>query len=664
MTMTGALQAIWEQNRGDILAQVDEIEGAIADALAGELTDGARESAARQAHKLVGSVGTFGFAEASEHARSLETALGEPGEPEPSDLQRLADLVVALRRTLEYQAPPRAEEPAERGPAERLPLLVVAENTGRAQWLVAEAEERGLGARLAQGLDSARRLIEYEDPEAVLLHLSVAPDGEEVLGFLGEVSGSRAVLVVTAPDQYVDRVEVARRGGRGFLSHELPPDVVIDAAAALRERLRTRGTRILAVDDDPSLLSALDVVLSEAGLEPSTCQEPERLWERLEEIAPDLVILDFDMPGVTGPDLCRAMRNDQRWEAIPVLFLTSRRDPDSIRAVFAAGADDYVPKPFVGPELVARVSHRLERVRLYRAMAQVDDLTGVPNRRHGQELLEAALQMAGRVRQPLSLGILDVDRFKRLNLDSGHRAGDAVLRGVGVELRRFFGEEATLARWGGDAFVIGLPGMRGSDGRQRLGDFVEHVRERRFGPGSGVSVTVSAGLAEYPGDGDHVDALYGAADRALHAAKDEGRDRVVSADRLRGTGAATVDVAIVEDDTLLGQLLEDALQTRGYRTRWLADGEVAAEALAGVSRELSAPLVLLDWDLPGLDGLRLLGRMRERKILEDTRVIMLTARASEAEVLEALETGAVDHVSKPFSVPVLMQRVRRAMERG
>ena len=74
-------------------------------------------------------------------------------------------------------------------------------------------------------------------------------------------------------------------------------------------------------------------------------------------------------------------------------------------------------------------------------------------------------------------------------------------------------------------------------------------------------------------------------------------------------------------------------------------------------------MLLLDWDLPGLDGLRVLRALRERGVLERTQVIMLTARGAEREVLEALHAGAVDHVTKPFSVPVLMQRVRRAMER-
>jgi DNA-binding response OmpR family regulator len=88
----------------------------------------------------------------------------------------------------------------------------------------------------------------------------------------------------------------------------------------------------------------------------------------------------------------------------------------------------------------------------------------------------------------------------------------------------------------------------------------------------------------------------------------------------------------------------------------------AASELGGAEPGLRAPVLLLDWDLPGLDGLRVLRTLREHGVLDRTQVIMLTARGAEGEVIQALEAGAIDHVTKPFSVPVLMQRVRRAME--
>jgi DNA-binding response OmpR family regulator len=123
------------------------------------------------------------------------------------------------------------------------------------------------------------------------------------------------------------------------------------------------------------------------------------------------------------------------------------------------------------------------------------------------------------------------------------------------------------------------------------------------------------------------------------------------------------DVVVVEDDPALAGVLIDSLETRGHRTRWIDDGQEAVAALAGASPQVSPDLVVLDVDLPGLDGLSVLRRLARDDVLSGTRVIMLTARSGEAEVLEALELGAFDHVAKPFSVPVLMQRIRRALRR-
>jgi DNA-binding response OmpR family regulator len=125
----------------------------------------------------------------------------------------------------------------------------------------------------------------------------------------------------------------------------------------------------------------------------------------------------------------------------------------------------------------------------------------------------------------------------------------------------------------------------------------------------------------------------------------------------------TVDVVLVEDDPSIVALLEHALDGRGLTVRHLGDGLQAATALAGDAPAVVGRVVLLDWDLPGIDGLRVLRAMGRNGALEHSRVIMLTARAGEREVLEALEAGATDHVAKPFSLPVLLQRVRGAMLR-
>jgi DNA-binding response OmpR family regulator len=122
-----------------------------------------------------------------------------------------------------------------------------------------------------------------------------------------------------------------------------------------------------------------------------------------------------------------------------------------------------------------------------------------------------------------------------------------------------------------------------------------------------------------------------------------------------------VDVLVVDDDEAMGALLMHALATRGYKSEWVRDGAEAATMLVE-HKALGARVVLLDVGLPGLDGLSVLRRLGETGLLRSTRVIMLTLRSSDAEVVEALDLGAFDHVAKPFSLPVLLHRIRRALD--
>jgi DNA-binding response OmpR family regulator len=125
-----------------------------------------------------------------------------------------------------------------------------------------------------------------------------------------------------------------------------------------------------------------------------------------------------------------------------------------------------------------------------------------------------------------------------------------------------------------------------------------------------------------------------------------------------------VDVAIVDDDMALVSLLQHAMESRNMRVATFADGETAAQALTGAVPEVQARVILLDVDLPSLNGLDVLRRLNAVEVTRVSSVVMLTARTGERDVLTALELGAIDHIAKPFSVPVLMHKVRTLLKQG
>jgi diguanylate cyclase (GGDEF)-like protein len=304
-------------------------------------------------------------------------------------------------------------------------------------------------------------------------------------------------------------------------------------------------------------------------------------------------------------------------------------------------------------------------VRLHRSLADTDGLTGVANRRRCEESVGQLLRLAARQRHPFSLAVLDLDHFKQVNDRAGHATGDEVIRTLARQLSRSLRAEDVVSRWGGEEFVVGMYGTDKDEAVRRLERVLEGFRRVDFGETDEepLNVSFSGGVAQFPEDGGDMNALYRAADAALYLAKENGRDRVLPVGWHEDSpeAAERVDVLVVDDDEALSPLLVHALQSRGYRTRWIADGQQAADTLLGPTPSLRARVVLLDVDLPGLDGLGLLRAIAREKLLGRTRVIMLTVRSVEEEVVQAMEEGAFDHVAKPFSIPVLLQRVRRAL---
>lgn len=679
--LSAAVAGVWAKYRDQVMGRVDVLEAAAIGLLEGRLDREGRRAAEREAHKLAGSVGTFGFAEASRLSREAETMLAGPNDLPQGDALRLADLAVIIRRELSGRPAPmgmpaapapspstaarEAGSAAHAAPEADGPVLLIVDGDREtAERLAMEASGRGLRPSIAHGTAAARASLREVRPDAALLDISVE-GGMELLRALSDRFPPVPAIVFTRSDAFTDRVEVARLGGRGFLRKPMAPARAIDAIEPLLRPTDRRESVVLAVDDDPTILEAVRFVLEPHGVRVETLAEPERFWEALETAAPDVVLLDVDMPRVNGLELCRVLRNDARWKSVPVIFLTSRADPTTVQAVFAAGADDFVGKPFVGPELGARIQNRLERVRLQRSLAETDALTGVLNRRGSEEVLERFLRLAAGQGDPLAFAVVDLDCFKGINDRCGHSVGDEVLARVARLLQKRFRAQDVVARWGGEEFVVGMYGMDRADGVQRLAEALEVLREESFGaPGAETfGVTFSAGVAEYDTDGRDLQALYRAADAAMYAAKRAGRDRVLPSgwEPGQGDGPRNVDVLVVEDDPAIARLLQHALETRGLRHEWVDNGEVAANLLTGNTPELRARVVLLDVDLPGLDGLGVLRVLSRERLTERTRVIMLTVRTHEAEVVRALELGAFDHVSKPFSVPVLLQRIRRAL---
>jgi diguanylate cyclase (GGDEF)-like protein len=333
---------------------------------------------------------------------------------------------------------------------------------------------------------------------------------------------------------------------------------------------------ILLVDDDPAAIQLLGRILSQAGAVRFATRGEDAL-RLVHESKPDVILLDAEMPGMSGFQVCETLKRDPAFTDVPVIFVTSHSEAAFEVAGFELGAADFIAKPVSAPLVLARVKTQLRLKRLadeLRRTATTDALTNVVNRRGFDESLEREWRRARRSDDPLALLMIDVDHFKPFNDRYGHQAGDSCLRSVAQALVNASMRPADLvARYGGEEFAVLLPQT------PRIG--AEHVAHEILAGVEALSiaheqsptarqVTVSVGLACYDTEsscwapwqssfrlsraqtaGCSLADLVRTADKALYSAKGAGRAQ-----------ARLLDIAHVDTPQLARDLAPRSFEPR------------------------------------------------------------------------------------------------------
>jgi diguanylate cyclase (GGDEF)-like protein len=298
--------------------------------------------------------------------------------------------------------------------------------------------------------------------------------------------------------------------------------------------------RILIADDSNVSRHLLESIVKKWGYHVVTTADGNQAWEALQQAdAPRMAILDWMMPGLTGPEVCRRVRDKGVEPYTYILLLTSRTQKEDVIEGMTAGADDYVVKPFDQQELNVRLragrriidlqDELLKAQAALRHQATHDALTGVINRGHITEILDGYVAESG----PLGVIMLDLDKFKSVNDTFGHAAGDAVLVSAARRLSGALSEKDVLGRYGGEEFLV-----ISRRTPEELSEFAETLRNRIADlpvetDAVQLTVTASFGVANRNGNGlAHGNILLKAADDALYLAKKQGRNRVVVATSL------------------------------------------------------------------------------------------------------------------------------------
>jgi diguanylate cyclase (GGDEF)-like protein len=290
---------------------------------------------------------------------------------------------------------------------------------------------------------------------------------------------------------------------------------------------------ILVVDDSPINLKVVSITLDAIGYSMTFANNGFQAIERFKSAQPDLVLLDLMMPEMDGLEACDALKalNPE----IPIIFLTASHEQEHLLKAFAQGAVDYLTKPFNKPELVARVkTHlmlkyafnelKLALVEMER-LAKTDGLTGLLNRRALFETATQEFSRAQRYERALSVLMLDIDHFKRINDTYGHQVGDVVIQEIAAVLKGTLRETDFIGRYGGEEFAVILP----ETSLEQAFEVAERIRcqisDRLIvNDSTNLQVTVSLGIATLKAGMGTIDEMLKQADQALYQAKFNGRN--------------------------------------------------------------------------------------------------------------------------------------------
>ncbi len=579
----------------------------------------------RDLHRLRGSSGSYGFHDASDlvgrlEQRAAKWSVDPTLEPEDraAHVRRFADSLQPLFGVGGKELPAGLE---------------------REVWCVDPPRDRvaewsrlapTAGVRFSAMSQAAfhERIRQRERPYAVVALADVGrslqmPDGLPLV----LLAGSRHTI--TMPGRSFGAVTV------------VDENVTSDDLAVIIERMAHQtsmfGGSVVVLDDDPMILLLSKAICEEAGLRTVTLEDPNRLFETLDNERPTVLLMDVQLPGTTGFALTRRLRADPEWAELPVVLFSSDSSREVREEATIAGADGFLSKPVAPTELRTQLLARVEQVRQNRLAHGLNPATGLAEREVGlrqAEQLFGAMRRQGGVVNAVAIKLLDSADEGRWPKTCAHIA--RVLRGSG----------AALAHFDGTSLVVTMHG-----GYHELLCTLETLRADEPDDPAWVIGFADAATVGAP----HAEDLWQAAADAVAAAISDGKTS-------RGWTAAdstrAPDVVIVEDDEAFSDLLEYVLHEAGYSFRVLRTGPEALAALRTLKVGSQKPLILLDLDLPGIDGHAVHERLRIERP-HDYVVVFLSVHGSDADQVRALRAGATDYLVKPVSLRVLRAKLPR-----
>lgn len=412
---------------------------------------------------------------------------------------------------------------------ERPSVVVIDDQASVATVLCKTLEDFGLSSCHFIGIKEFLAAQDTISVDLILLDI-VMPDvtQQQVFEFASDmVRQGIKVISCSSTFTFETRLMAVRAGVCDYVVKPVNSYVLVEKIGRAFGLQGDRKHKVVLVDDQETMGSFYKTMLEQVGCEVTYFPTATELFDNIDDLAPDMFLLDMLMPNVDGLEVARMLRQEHKLDFAPILFLTADEEVENRLAALDAGADDVISKSSSVSVIVRQLLTRLERAAQVRAFVAKDPLTGVLN--HGQivETANQSIRLAARRKQPASLAVIDVDHFKNVNDTRGHVTGDKVLCALGQMLASSVRETDKVGRYGGEEFVIIFEDCSAQDAVKKTQMIKDKFGGLDFNSDTGTfNVTFSAGIVELT-NFDTIMPAIAVADKALYQAKELGRNRVI-----------------------------------------------------------------------------------------------------------------------------------------
>ncbi len=478
----------WEKQAAKVRRRIQVLDHSVQALQRNPSDDNLRSQIRTEGRTLVGVMGSVCLPEQLPTLEALGSWLPTADLKTPADIQVLHKQLGMLGQMLEAVTTgnisliSESVETGERPPDRR--ILVIDDDREWVTQLMTEAYRWGIQVVRATDPTQAISGIERACPDGVIINASASSTAAiEFLKVLKKRCPKVPVWVMSQDsDLNIDRLALSKQSAQGFFRKSISLSTLMDVMnRSLLEEEPNQSVpeaKVMIVDDDALMLSLLKGILEPWGMQVTTCNDPRQARALLYQVQPDLMVLDFEMPEMNGIEVCQQIRQDGHTATLPILFLTAHRDPDTVQKVYSAGADDYVSKPVIAPELMTRIFNRLERSQLFREQTQRDRLTQCWNQEGSQTRFEHLLQESERLHQPICFAVMGSPNLLELSQKLGYGETNHILLNIADSLRETLPMGSSIARWNSGEFAMLMPGMDRRAGEAFLREAIVQIQSR------------------------------------------------------------------------------------------------------------------------------------------------------------------------------------------